>query len=84
MNKIEKQRRKNNLLDGAITIIGGMIGLTLLTLLVTLLCSSCGSSQSVCSAYKVRAKTERTKVTSRASDPKPLRKAYVMVPNGVR
>jgi hypothetical protein len=84
MNKIEKQRRKADLRDGAITILGGMIGLTVLALLVSFLCTSCGSTQSVCPAYKVKAKTERTKVTSRASDPKPLRKAYVMVPNGAR
>lgn len=62
--------KKADLIDGIQTV------LTFLLIFATfyfamVIFSGCGSTQSVCPAYKDKPKVERTKVSSRASDPKP-------------
>ena len=69
--------KQKDLIDGALTVSIFSVITTFIIVLVLSL-SSCGSTQSVCPAYKERAKVERTKQHSRASDAKPrVTRGYV-------
>ena len=70
--------KKHDLIDSLLGV--GIIStlITAMGLILMLLVTSCGTTASVCPAYKVKAKTERTVQKSRASDAKPrITRGYV-------
>jgi len=72
--------KKSDVIDGIQTVVMFAVIFALMILALSVF-SGCGSTNSVCPAYKPKKQVERTVMNSRASDPKPpARKSYKNVP----